>query len=413
MAKNLNNVNVLTDTFNGWMLRTNDVIDLIRTEVITANSSLGVTGSPGVPQNARLWGAFTSNTLTADALTIGANNFVANSSSVLIGPSVRLYAGPQANGGVVGQVLTSSAAGVEWTTVPGTGTLTSVNSGNGLSFAVGGLPADIITGQGTIAVRAGTGIIVNADGVSVNTAYLNTVIDAPKLQGNTWVSPGLIGNTTPSTGRFTTLTANTYRLEGLSETSFEISRTRFVTPGHIDVTTPSPDTGGVKVRLNGPTGTASIQINNVTTEVSKFSFTSNGEATYSNNFIFNGTAKYGTGVGFFPNTEIGYKTIPQLQLTSDATANSLSSGAHYYKTSTLNINLSIANNATVPLPIGTAITIVNDGTAGEINIANTAGVTLQLGGSLVTGPRKVVPGGIATALKVQTDKWIVSGSGVV
>lgn len=95
-----------------------------------------------------------------------------------------------ANGslGTSGQVLTTNSTGVYWTT-PATGTVTSVDSGNGL---IGGT----ITSTGTLSVLAnsgilsntsgvfvngGTGLVVNATGVHVNSSYIGT-LDANNAQ---------------------------------------------------------------------------------------------------------------------------------------------------------------------------------------------------------------------------------------
>jgi hypothetical protein len=76
--------------------------------------------------------------------------------------------------GTSGQVLTSNGSGnVYWSTVTGgggggSGSLTQVNTGNGLT----GGP---ITTTGTISVVANAGIIANSTGVFVNAAYINTI----------------------------------------------------------------------------------------------------------------------------------------------------------------------------------------------------------------------------------------------
>ena len=67
----------------------------------------------------------------------------------------------------------------------------------------------------------------------------------------------------------------------------------------------------------------------------------------------------------------------------------------------------IPANASVPYPIGTAITFVN-----KINALTIAcGDTLQLatGG---TGNRTLAVNGIATALKIAATEWIISGVGL-
>jgi hypothetical protein len=83
-----------------------------------------------------------------------------------------------ANGvvGTAGQVLTTNTTGVYWSSVGGTGTVTQVNTGNGMT----GGP---ITGTGTVSVLAGTGIVANATGVHVNPSYVQNT-DSRTLSGN-------------------------------------------------------------------------------------------------------------------------------------------------------------------------------------------------------------------------------------
>lgn len=60
-------VNIATsDTFQIWLDRTNELIDLLGTDVITASATGDVTGSLAGPKNATLIGNFTANTITAN-----------------------------------------------------------------------------------------------------------------------------------------------------------------------------------------------------------------------------------------------------------------------------------------------------------------------------------------------------------
>ena len=116
-------------------------------------TKLGRTGAGPLTYN----GDFAATgSVNAASHTVG-TVFVANTTRVAIGTTVGL----QANGGIgtAGQVLTSNATTVYWST-PTTGTVTQVSSGNGLT----GGP---ITSTGTLAVTAGSGIASNATGVHV------------------------------------------------------------------------------------------------------------------------------------------------------------------------------------------------------------------------------------------------------
>jgi hypothetical protein len=69
----------------------------------------------------------------------------------------------------------------------------------------------------------------------------------------------------------------------------------------------------------------------------------------------------------------------------------------------------IDSNANVAYPIGTAITFVNQ--IHTVTIAITSD-TMTLAGAGTTGSRTLAASGIATALKVSTTGWIISGTGL-
>lgn len=71
----------------------------------------------------------------------------------------------------------------------------------------------------------------------------------------------------------------------------------------------------------------------------------------------------------------------------------------------------IDSNANVAYPIGTAITFVNENGAGTITIAITSD-TMRLAGAGTTGSRTLAANGIATALKLTSTSWIISGTGL-
>jgi len=152
MAKNIPNVDILTETFDTWLNRTNSVIDLIGSEVVTANTTLGVTGSPTAPLNARLWGSFTANTVAATTDFSVAGSLSANTSRISITAPIAV------NGslGTAGQILSSTGTGVSWASIR-IDTLTS-----------SGLQGGPITSTGSLSVNPGDGIVVDARGVSVD-----------------------------------------------------------------------------------------------------------------------------------------------------------------------------------------------------------------------------------------------------
>lgn len=71
----------------------------------------------------------------------------------------------------------------------------------------------------------------------------------------------------------------------------------------------------------------------------------------------------------------------------------------------------IPANSSVAFPIGTAVTFVNQNDAGVITIAITTD-TMRLAGAGTTGSRTLAANGVATAIKVTSTEWIISGTGL-
>lgn len=110
---------------------------------------------------------------------------------------------------------------------------------------------------------------------------------------------------------------------------------------------------------------------------------------------------------------VGYLGIPQNSQSADYTTVLTDSGKHIYHPSadTNARTWTIDSNANVAYPIGTAITFVNDTLGGVITIAITDD-TLTLAGAGTTGSRTLVASGIATATKLTSTSWMISGSGI-
>lgn len=71
----------------------------------------------------------------------------------------------------------------------------------------------------------------------------------------------------------------------------------------------------------------------------------------------------------------------------------------------------IPANASVAFPIGTTVTFVNQNNAGGISIAITTD-TMRLAGAGTSGTRTLAANGIATAFKITSTEWIISGTGL-
>ena len=109
--------------------------------------------------------------------------------------------------------------------------------------------------------------------------------------------------------------------------------------------------------------------------------------------------------------EIGYKDIPQNYTNTSFTIALTDRGKHIYTANGTSQTITIANNASVAFPVGTAISIVSQG-AGTITVARGAGVSLYLAANSTSADRTIATYGMATLLKVATDTWFINGAGV-
>jgi hypothetical protein len=89
------------------------------------------------------------------------------------------------------------------------------------------------------------------------------------------------------------------------------------------------------------------------------------------------------------------------------------SGKTFYFTGSSAPTATIPANGSVAYPVGTVLTFVNDASAAvSMNITITTD-TLQLAGTgSTTLPKVLARYGVATAVKVATQKWIISGNGL-
>ncbi len=110
---------------------------------------------------------------------------------------------------------------------------------------------------------------------------------------------------------------------------------------------------------------------------------------------------------------IGYRNIPQNSQSAAYTTVLADAGKHILHPSadTTARTFTIPANSSVAYPIGTAITIINQNAAGVVTIAITTD-TMRLAGAGTTGSRTLAANGLATAIKITTTEWIISGTGL-
>jgi hypothetical protein len=105
--------------------------------------------------------------------------------------------------------------------------------------------------------------------------------------------------------------------------------------------------------------------------------------------------------------------IPQNSQSAAYTLLLSDNGKHIYHPSadTTARTWTIPANASVAFPLGSAVTFVNDNAAGVITIAITTD-TMRLAGAGTTGSRTLAANGVATAIKLTSTSWQISGTGL-
>jgi hypothetical protein len=302
------------------------------------------------------------------------------------------------------------------TTVP----LTIQNNGTGNSFVVNDVASDT------------TPFVVTADGnVGINTASLTTAggygsITIDGSTGSLW-SAKVAGT---ETFRIQPTAAST-TVNGIANVPILINtnnteRMRVNSDGNVGIGTSSP---GADLHIGSSTTVSDMRMgNSAASTVLNMYTTSNEMVIY--NATATGSLQLGTNNGTdltidsSGNTTIntiaagttstaavggGYMGLPQNSTTTGAyTIAAADAGKHIYSTATRTIT--IDSNANLALPVGTTVSFVA-GTGATVTIAITTD-TMYLAGPGTTGSRTLAAFGIATAVKIASTTWIISGNGL-
>jgi len=91
MARLVANVDIITDSFEVWLLQTNELLNAFSTEIITANTTTANTGNSTISRTAQLWGTFGANTITVSNALRGGNVATGNSANLVITSNATAY----------------------------------------------------------------------------------------------------------------------------------------------------------------------------------------------------------------------------------------------------------------------------------------------------------------------------------
>lgn len=209
---------------------------------------------------------------------------------------------------------------------------------------------------------------------------------------------------------------------GVAGTSVGGVELRNATSGTVSIVPPTGALGTAVITTPiGSVTLASLTGSESLTNKKLGSLTTNGLVTTSGSDGTLSVTVLGTGVSTLLTTAadgtsasaIGYQGIPQNSKSAAYTIAASDNGKHIYHPSadTSARTWTIDSNANLALPIGFAVTFVNDASAGVITIAITTD-TMVLAGTGTTGSRTLAANGIATAIKMTSTRWQISGVGL-
>ena len=174
MSRKVANVDIITDTFEIWLLQTNQLLHSLSTEIITANSTVANTGNTDVPRTAQLYGTFGANTIVVSDFMRGGNVV----------------------GGHANLVITTN------TIVSNTNSTTLLfqvaNASLSSNVTVNSFKTGIFTGN-SIAMSVGANVIANSSALLVGNSIQNAVITGTTIVlGNSSVNTQIVSNSTVS-----------------------------------------------------------------------------------------------------------------------------------------------------------------------------------------------------------------------
>lgn len=264
-----------------------------------------------------------------------------------------------------------------------------IDSDGILEFASNNTSRVSIASAGNVTINAAS----SGDELTVTGSVVATSF-AGALTGN--VTGDVTGNVSGSSGSTTGNAATATALQ----TARTINGTSFNGTANITVTA-SADT------LTGSTLPALSGVNLTALNASNLASGTVAAARIGS------STDYAIGDGSTVNSiQIGFRGIPQNAQTGNYTCVLTDAGKHIYHASGAGAGdtYTIPANGSVAYAIGTAITFINRATD-AVSIAITTD-TLTQAGTGATGTRALAAYGVATAIKITSTEWIISGTGL-
>lgn len=204
--------------------------------------------------------------------------------------------------------------------------------------------------------------------------------------GATTAGANVFTLTNPSAITFLRVNADN-TVDALSASAFRTAIGAGTGSGSGDVVGPASSTAGHVAVFDGTTGKL---------------LKDGGVVAFANGATLTPTATPATN-------EVGYLGAPQNIQNGTYTTVMADAGKHLYHTSGSAHTWTIDSNANVAYPIGTILTFINENGGGNVTLAITSD-TLRWASS--TGSRTLAANGTASAIKVASTTWRLTGDGI-
>lgn len=266
----------------------------------------------------------------------------------------------------------------------------------------------------TAGTNTASAVTVGGTQTLTSKTLTSPTINTATISGGT-INNNVIGGSTPAAGTFTNAVATTFApgytttATAAGTTTLTVSSTQYqyftgtTTQTVVLPVTSTLTTGHTYFIVNNSTGVVTVQ----SSGANNILVMGPGSASRFTCILTSGTTAASWSVVQL------YTNIPQNSQSAAYTTVLSDAGKHLYHpgADTSARTWTIDSNANVPYPVGTAITFVNDTSAGVITIAITSD-TLVLAGAGTTGSRTLAANGVATAIKITSTRWIISGTGL-